>query len=58
MASGELERIEARVPVKAAGGFQVLLRIPERAVIGRIDGHAGIVAPAVQASVLGAAPEP
>ena len=52
LAAGELERNEPRVPVEAAIVWKVLVRIPEGAVIDWIDGHAGVVSPAAQATVL------
>ena len=40
----ELEVPDARVPVEAARNGVVLLRVPERAVVNRVDGH-GAVSP-------------
>ena len=42
---GELEGIEARMPVEAAVAWDVLVGVPECAVIVRVDGNAGVVAP-------------
>src|SRR6266540_5848733 len=47
LAAIELERADARRPVKAAGRDVVLLCVPEGAVVLRVDGHAAVVAPAL-----------
>ena len=51
---GELERANARLPVEAAIGRDVLLGVPERAAVGWVDGHRAVVAPAGQCAGLGA----
>ena len=48
----EDEICNARVPIEAAGGRDVLLGVPERAVVGGIDRHGAVIAPAVLASGL------
>ncbi len=44
----KLERADASAPVKAAAGVVILLRIPEGAVVARVDGHAAVIAPALK----------
>ena len=48
-AGGEAEGADLGVPLEAAGGFHVLVRDPERAVVRRIDADRGVIAPAVTA---------
>src|SRR2546426_11899953 len=52
-ARSELERPDPRMPVEAAAGSEVLARVPESAVIRRVDAHAAVVPPAVEAPGLG-----
>src|SRR5207249_1001672 len=47
-AARELERPDSRVPVEGAVRGEVLVRVPECAVVGRIDTHARVVAPAAE----------
>src|SRR3954464_10058246 len=46
--TGELERDDARAPGPDHDHVlgQILLRVPERAVVGRVDGEVAVVAPA------------
>jgi len=44
----ELECADASAPVKAAGRRVILLRIPEGAVVARVDRHAAVIAPAFE----------
>src|SRR5262249_12234814 len=53
-ASGEFEIRDARAPVEAAAGFQILGGVPESAIVNRIHAQAAVIAPAAQASGLGA----
>ena len=48
----ELEGADARAPRRRAGGLDVLGRVPEGAVVDRVDGHARVVAPAVRGAGL------
>src|SRR5262249_768820 len=48
-ATGELEGADARAPVELARGRDVLIGVPEGAVIGRVDRDAAVVAPAREA---------
>src|SRR6185369_4864285 len=41
----ELERPDPGLPVEAAGDRVILLRVPEGAVVGRIDDHRAVVSP-------------
>src|SRR4029077_20961357 len=41
-----LEAADARSPVEGAGGRVILLRVPESAVVDRVDGQVAVVAPA------------
>src|SRR5205085_10242251 len=45
-AARELERGDARRPVEGAAALQVFGRVPERAVVHRVDRHGAVVAPA------------
>ncbi len=47
-ASGKFERSDPGTPVKIAAGLQVLVCVPEGAVVNRVDAHATIVAPAAE----------
>ena len=44
----ELEASDSGASVKAAAGVVILLRIPEGAVVARVDGHAAVIAPALK----------
>src|SRR5260370_18196797 len=58
LAAGELEGDDACTPVERTGGGQILVRVPEGAVIDRVNADAAVVAPAVQGTGLrSAAPE-
>src|SRR5207248_11415037 len=46
-AARELEAPYSGVPVESAVRRQVLVGVPERAVVARVDGHARVVAPAL-----------
>ena len=48
----ELEGIKACVRVQAAVARDVLVGIPERAVVACVYGNAGVVAPSAQARIL------
>ena len=54
-AAGELKVHDARVPVVCAVAENVLLRVPEGAVVDGIDGHGAVVAPAIDVGGLRAA---
>src|ERR1700675_2750474 len=41
-------------PIKRSVILQVFLRIPECAVVNRVDGHAAVISPTVETSCLGA----
>ena len=45
-AGSELKRADARIPA-GLGGRLVFLRVPESAIVARVDSHRGVVAPAV-----------
>src|ERR1051326_3004729 len=45
-ASRELERADARAPVEAGRRCVILVRVPERAVVNRIDRQRAVIAPA------------
>src|SRR5664279_5115176 len=47
-AARELERRDPGAPVPRTVGLQVLARVPEGAVVHRVDGHGAVVTPAVQ----------
>src|SRR6185437_6993483 len=51
--AGKFETRNARVPIEAACGLHVFLRVPKGAVIHRIDGHGAVIAPTGQAAGLG-----
>ena len=53
-ALGELEVADARAPVELAVRRVVLVRVPERAVVDRVDGQRAVVAPAVAGTGLAA----
>src|SRR5262249_365431 len=55
-AARQLERGDPGAPVEGAAGAQVLVGVPERAVVARIDLHAAVVPPAVRVGRLRAAP--
>src|SRR5215472_10335841 len=48
LAAGNSEGCKPCAPVKRATGLEVLRGVPERAVVHRIDRHAGVISPAVQ----------
>ncbi len=53
------ERTDARLEVETGGRGVVLLRVPERAVVDRVDGHRAVVAPpAVAVHLAAGAGEP
>src|SRR5262249_50846472 len=52
----ELERANARAPVEAAAGLQVLVGVPEGAVVHRVHRHRAVVAPAMEVTRLRAHP--
>src|ERR1051326_420143 len=54
VAAPELEGIDAGVPVEATGGLVVLLGVPDGAIVGRIDRHGRVVAPAIAGALLNA----
>src|SRR5260370_7326138 len=56
VAVSELERRDARRPVKAASCLVIFLRIPKSAVILRVDGHAAVIAPPAKACLLHTSP--
>src|SRR5262249_39010363 len=45
----ELERADPGAPVEAARRLQVLVRVPERAIVDGVDGHRAVVPPAAEA---------
>src|SRR6202023_3231976 len=45
-AAGELERGDARLPIECAVARNVFVRVPERAIVRRINTHGTIIAPA------------
>src|SRR5437763_21970 len=51
----ELEGIDSRVPIERPVGGNVLRRVVEGAVVGRVEGHRAVVAPTAQPAVLAAA---
>src|SRR6185312_5304668 len=53
-ALGELEAADARAPVELARRRVVLARVPERAVVDRVDRERAVVAPAVAGAGLAA----
>src|SRR5579859_6604359 len=53
-AARELEGVDAGVPLEAAGGLDVLLRVEECAVIGGVNRHVRIVTPAIGGILLDA----
>ena len=54
VAARELERTDARAPVERAVRGQILGRVPERAIVDRIDRHGTVVAPTIQVACLAA----
>src|SRR5438445_7940203 len=52
VAGGELERSQPGVPVEVAVGRNVLIRVPERAIVNWVDGDAGVIAPASDSPIL------
>src|SRR2546428_7914324 len=48
----ELERSDARAPIKAAAGLVVLLRVPKGAVVFRVNRHTAVIAPALERILL------
>ena len=48
LAAGELETPDSRAPVERAARLEVLIRVPERAVVHRINGHGAVIAPSIQ----------
>src|SRR5712692_5713966 len=48
----ELERSDARAPIKAAAGLVVLLRVPEGAVVFWVNRHTAVIAPALERILL------
>src|ERR1019366_2548171 len=48
LAAGELETRDFRAPVKRAVHLEVLVRVPERAVVHGIDGHGAVIAPSTE----------
>src|SRR5674476_279408 len=48
VAAGELETRDFRAPVERAARLEVLVRVPERAVVHRIDGHGAVIAPSTE----------
>jgi hypothetical protein len=52
MAAAELERRDARSPVKAASCLVIFLCIPEGAVVLGIESHAAVITPPVKARLL------
>src|SRR5437879_3177047 len=53
-AAWELERRYLRAPVEGPARLLVLIRVPEGAVVGRVDAHGRVVAPAAESARLGA----
>src|SRR5229473_4205515 len=56
LARVELKRGNSRAPVKGAGRFVILLRVPECASVLGIDGHAAVITPAFEAVYLHTSP--
>src|SRR5437870_10007432 len=56
LASGELETEKPCSPIKGSVRANVFRRVPERAVVGRVDLHGGIIAPAGERTGLGSGP--
>src|SRR5207245_2726084 len=54
-ATGELEVADARLPLIGGTGREVLVRVPEGAVVHRVDGHGGVIAPAAVSGLRAAA---
>ena len=52
VASLELKRVQVCAELEAPVGFVILLRVPERAVIDRIDCHAAVISPSILAILL------
>src|ERR1019366_6511609 len=52
-ANGKDERPDASTPVEGSVGFLVLVGVPEGAIVGRVKLDAAVIAPTVQAVVLG-----
>src|SRR5664280_542603 len=48
LAARELETPDSRAPVECAARLEVLIRVPERAVVRRINGHGAVIAPSIQ----------
>ena len=48
LAARELETPDSRAPVERAARLEVLIRVPERAVVQRIDGHGAVIAPSTE----------
>src|SRR6185437_14642839 len=48
LASREFEAADAGAPVERAGVLQVLVGVPESAVVHRINRHAAVVTPAIE----------
>lgn len=46
------ERANAGVPIERAVGGEVLVRVPERAVVDGVDGHGAVISPAVEGLLL------
>ena len=54
MSRGEVGGANVRAPIQVAIGLEIFRRIPECAVIGRIDTHGADVAPFVGGRLLAA----
>src|SRR5262249_12653343 len=46
-AGRELKRADARIPIGGLRGRLVFLRVPEGAIVARVDSHRGVVTPTV-----------
>src|SRR5690348_863370 len=53
----ELEGSDPRTPIERAARHVILLRVPQRAAVRGVDGHAAVIPPAVKAGLLNAASE-
>ena len=53
LAGIELERGDARRPVKTSGRFVIFLGVPEGAIVFGVDGHTAVVAPRIRFGRLG-----
>src|SRR6266700_3975322 len=52
LATGEFEAPNPSAPIEGAVRFQILRGVEERAIVGRVNSHCAVVAPAAQVALL------